>query len=102
MTVDGTDFPIYEPTPYSRKWYSHKFKGPGLRYEIAMSIQSGDIVWCNGPYPAGWSDLKIARDALVFQLEPGEMVCADGGYRDGGEFFQTPTGEKNVFQKCSN
>jgi hypothetical protein len=33
VTVDGTDFRINEP--------SHKFKGPGLRYEVAISIKGG-------------------------------------------------------------
>jgi hypothetical protein len=44
VTVDGTDFRIYEPTPFSPMWYSHKYKGPGLRYEVALSIRGGDIV----------------------------------------------------------
>lgn len=41
VTVDGTDFRINEPTDFSTKWFSHKFKGPGLRYEVAISIKGG-------------------------------------------------------------
>ena len=26
------------------------------------------------------------------QLGRGELILADGGYRDGGEFFETPSG----------
>jgi DDE superfamily endonuclease len=93
VTVDGTDCPIQEPSPFSPKWYSHKFKGPGLRYEVAVCIQTGWIVWVNGPYPCGsWPDLKIARHWLVHKLARGEKFLADGGYRDGGEFAETPTG----------
>ena len=38
VSVDGVDFEIEEPYPYerewSRRWFSPKFKGPGLRYEV--------------------------------------------------------------------
>ena len=53
MTVDGTDVMIWEPTPFSKMWYSHKFHGAELRYEIGMCIQTGDIVWVNGPFKCG-------------------------------------------------
>ena len=33
ITVDGTDFRIQEPAMFDPKWYSHKFRGPGLRYK---------------------------------------------------------------------
>ena len=80
ITIDGTDCQIYEPKPFSRCWYSHKFKGPGVRYEIGLNIQNGWIVWVNGPYPCGeWPDLRIARDRMVHMLLPVEMYVADGG-----------------------
>ena len=43
ISVDGTDCRIYEPEPFDTKWYSHKFNGPGLRYEIGVCIVSGNI-----------------------------------------------------------
>jgi hypothetical protein len=89
MTIDGTDFQINEPTPFDKKWYSHKFKSAGLRYEVGVCIQTGWICWTNGPYPCGeWSDLRISRDALIYHLEPGEKVVADGGY--GGAYHDKP------------
>jgi hypothetical protein len=82
VTVDGTDFRINKPTPFSPSWYSHKFKGPGVRYEVAICIATGWIVWLNGPYPCGrWNDLKIAKDGLHYILDDGERYIADGGYR---------------------
>ena len=82
MTVDGTDFRINEPAPFSPKWFSHKYQAAGLRYEIGICIQTGDIVWVHGPFPAGaWSDLKIFKSKLAHLLLPGEMVEADGTYR---------------------
>jgi hypothetical protein len=48
MTVDGTDFWVYEPTPFDTQWYSHKINGPALRYEVAVCIKkTGWIVWIN-------------------------------------------------------
>lgn len=53
----------------------------GLRYEIAICILTGDIVWINGPYECGmWNDLMIFRDALISHLAPKERVEADDGY----------------------
>jgi hypothetical protein len=93
ISVDGTDCPIREPSEFSGRWYSHKFRGAGLRYELGVCIQTGHIVWVNGPYPCGsFPDLKIARHKLIHQLLPGEMFVADRGYRDGGVHAMTPTG----------
>jgi len=93
VTADGTDFKIYEPTPFSKKWYCHKFKHAGLRYEVAICIQTGWIVWINGPYPCGhWSDLAISRDGLNQALLPWERFLADGGYKDEYGYSFTPTG----------
>jgi hypothetical protein len=98
--VDGTDFSIFEPSPFDPKWFSHKINGPGLRYEVAICIQTGWIVWIHGPFPCGaWPDLRIARDALIFEVLPGEMLLADGGYRDNHQFFETPTGLNNNDQQ---
>ena len=82
VTVDRTDFRIQEPRPFSPQWYSHKFKSPGVHYEVAVSINGGDIVHINGPFPCGSNpDISIFRDCLIHKLEPGEMVEADRGYR---------------------
>jgi hypothetical protein len=93
VSVDGTDYAIREPSPFNKKWYSHKMNWPGVSYEIAICIQTGAPVWTNGPYLCGsWPDLRIARHALIDPLDPGEYYIADGGYRDGGQWSITPTG----------
>lgn len=90
-TVDGTDCPINEPKPFNRRWYSHKFHGPGLRYEIAVCIQTGWIVWVNGPFRCGeFSDIKIFREALKDMLLPGEKVEADDGYKGEPNYIRRP------------
>lgn len=64
-----------------------------MRYEIGVCIATGHIVWINGPFPCGtWPDLRIARSWVITELDPQEMIIADGGYNDGGYYFLTPTG----------
>ena len=72
-----------EPTEFDPKWRSHKFNGPGLRYEVALCIRTRHIVWVNGGLPCGeWPDLRLARNAFIDRLQPGERALADQGYRD--------------------
>eukprot|EP00559_Dactyliosolen_fragilissimus_P004548 CAMPEP_0184857772 /NCGR_PEP_ID=MMETSP0580-20130426/2924_1 /TAXON_ID=1118495 /ORGANISM="Dactyliosolen fragilissimus" /LENGTH=188 /DNA_ID=CAMNT_0027353561 /DNA_START=237 /DNA_END=803 /DNA_ORIENTATION=+ len=86
VSVDGVDCRINGPSPYheelSRQWYSYKFKGAGVRYEIAVSIKAGHIVWINGPYPCGsYPDTRIFKLGIMHYLDPGERVEADAGYK---------------------
>ena len=91
VVVDGTDFRIQEKHPFNSKWYTKKFNGPGLRYEVCTCIQTGWIVWVNGPFPCGsWSDLKIAMTDLVNMFEGDERAVADKGYRGHSVYFDTP------------
>ena len=78
VSVDGTDFRI----PHSgRRFYTKKFNASGLRYEVALCIKSGKIVWVIGPYECGsWPDINIFRNALRSELDDGERVEADDGY----------------------
>ena len=86
VTVDSVDFKIREPsytvgTPEYRIWYSHKFNGPGLRYEIGVCIQNANIVWIAGPFPAGdYPDVEIFQMGMMNYLDEGETVEADSGY----------------------
>ena len=82
MSVDGTDFMINEPTPFSPMWCSHKFRGAALRYEIGVGIQNGWICWLAGPFPAGdFPDEEIFKLGLMNELAEGERVEVDDGYR---------------------
>lgn len=82
MSVDGTDFQVPQFFPWSKSWYGHKFNGPGIRYEVALCIRSGRIVWIHGPFRCGeWNDMKIFRHSLINMLQDGERVETDKGYR---------------------
>ena len=90
MTVDGTDYRIPEQHPFNPKWFSKKFNGPGVRYEVGVCIQTGWVCWMNGPFPCGaWPDLRISRESLIYRLPTGEKVVADKGYR-GSHWHMVP------------
>lgn len=100
VSLDGTDFEIQEPQPFSKKWFSHKFKGAGVRYEIGLSIGNADIVWASGGFPCGdWSDLKIAKNLYLHHAR-NEVTLADKGYRFK-PYFKIPTNalEKRVLAR---
>ena len=96
----GVDQP-YGFEPYEAKdddFYSKKSAGPALRYEVATSIHSSDIVWISTPYPGGFSALTIFQDGLRDKLkEEEERAEADDSYcRDfflrGGPYVKCPKG----------
>lgn len=90
------DFKINEPRPFSTKWFSHKFKSAGLRYEIGLNIKSGDIVWKFGGYPCGqYPDLKLTEQAYLVSINPDEKTVADRGYKND-LFFILPNGLNKV------
>ena len=88
VSVDGTDFKVQEPSPFNPKMKSHKFNGSALKYEVAISIFSGDIVWVYGPHEGSKHDITIFRESLKGILEDGEMVEADQGYRGEEDFIR--------------
>ena len=57
---------------------------------MGVCIQTGHIVWINGPFRAGLDDLSIARQAVVRVVERGEKVEADGGYEGKPHYISTP------------
>jgi hypothetical protein len=60
IIIDGVNFAIQGPKPFSAGWYSHKFSGLGIRYELASCIHTGDIVSFTGPFKCGkWPDILI-------------------------------------------
>lgn len=67
VTIDGTDMPVQ--MGFSKKFFSHKFKSSGVRYEIGMCIQTGHIVWINGPFRCGLPDIEVARQGVIGALD---------------------------------
>ena len=81
MTVDGTDFRIPQKgaATKGKAFASHNYAGKSaLRYELGVDILAGNLVWIQGPYPAGkFTDIVIFNKVLQNFLEPGERVEAD-------------------------
>jgi hypothetical protein len=99
MTVDGTDFRIPQKGAVTKgnAFGSHKYAGKSaLRYELGVDILTGNLVWIQGPYPAGkYTDIKIFNKVLRNFLEPGERVEADEGYRGHPDKIKCPGNDAN-------
>jgi len=82
LTVDGVHFKIKEPRKVpSTRWYSHKFNGPGLSYEVAIAIHVNQICWVNGPFPAATSDRTIfVEEGLQAMIPEGKLALGDSTY----------------------
>ncbi|RQM30009.1 hypothetical protein B5M09_012453 [Aphanomyces astaci] len=82
LKTDAQYFRIHEQIPFDRKWYSHKFHGPGLRYEVGIWIRMGNIVWVNGgPRCGEWPGVRLARDSYISMVRRGELTLAEKEYR---------------------
>ena len=86
-TVDGTHFLIEEvyneDGTVNQGYWSHNFNAAaGLAYEIAVAIFSDNIVWVNGLFHAGMSDLQIFKEKGLVKLlsVAKERAVADGTY----------------------
>ena len=97
FSLDCVDCPILEPKHptynLDKSYSSHKFKKAGLRYELAISLHSSDLIWINGPFKAGGdADIKIFRKALKAKVkELGDRKgLADGGYEGEGDYLDIP------------
>lgn len=74
------------------KWWSHKFNGPGVSFEVVTDPVDGKIRWINGPQPASIHDLtflhggkkgekhKWKRTALYFHVPSNTILVGDSAY----------------------
>ena len=94
-SVDGTDISVPNYKPFWKGWYSHKINKAGVRWEVALCLRTGEIVWIHGPFPCGrWPDLLIFRHAMISHMDDDERAEADDGYI--GEPTKTLTPKRNT------
>jgi hypothetical protein len=99
MSLDGTDCPVNEPWSFDKKWYSQKFNGHGVKYEVGVCIKTGYIVWINGPVVASMNDLKLFKSLLMNLLCEDEGVEVDVGY-NGADSLNNPQVGVSRIQRC--
>lgn len=88
MSLDGTDMPVQ--MKFAPGFMSHKFKGNGVKYEVAICIQTGEIVWIHGPVRCGENDISVSRQAFISFLHEDEKAEADRGYAGEDDHITTP------------
>ena len=97
--MDGIDCRIQEPRKIpSTQWYSHKFGGPGLTYELGIAIHKQKLVWIRGPEPSGKGDLQNFRapNGLKSKIPLGKKVVANSIYKDGVCVIKNPQDTADV------
>ena len=84
------------------KWfYSHKFNGNGVRYEMECVLQLGtsfglvDLFRCEANNPTDSHEGGLLRGVL----DKGEMVEADCGYERRKWYIKIPTGSHNRYTR---
>ena len=94
VSVNGTDFQVPQR---DTDYYSFKFRKSALCYKVALCILTGEIVWINGPFPAGeYNNIVIFRNLLLSHLDKGERVKADDGYvGEHPKYVKCPMGNAN-------
>lgn len=76
----------------SSKWYSHKFHGPGVSFEVVVDPVLGKLRWINGPEPASIHDITFFRggtkgnkmnwkpSSLYFHVPKNMRLVGDSAY----------------------
>jgi len=86
ISVDGVQCHFHEvkhaTLSKDPSYFGHKFKGPGLGYELALHLWLSRLVWVRQNTNTKDSDLKVYREQLKHKIPAGKKVVADGGYRD--------------------
>ena len=67
-----------------------------LRYELGVDILAGNLVWIQGPYPAGkYTNIKNVNKVLRNFHEPGDWVEVDEGYHGHPDKIKCPGNNVN-------
>jgi len=85
--VDAADMPTWElkhPTlPKDPGYFTHKHHRCGVKYQIAVAVNSPNIVHISGPHRGGVGDKTILELSGVLEnLKEGKLAVCDKGYID--------------------
>ncbi len=105
MTFGSTNFCVQQKGLPKKEnaFTSHKNAGKSaLRYELGISILGGDLVWIQGPYPAGkYTNIIIFNKVLTNFLKPGERVEANDGYPGHADKIKCPKNDANLMENLA-
>ena len=90
LIVDVNRLQIFKPKRNQADYYSLKDKYHALKFELVVAIDNPRIIWVNGAFKGDECDIKIARKELIGNLDVGERVLADLGYRGESQHLWTP------------
>jgi len=96
ITVDGTHCWVSEPGhpvwSQDSEYFSHKYGKAGVNYELGIALSLNRLVWINGPFKAGESDLRVfKRYGLRAKLKAlKKRGIGDGGYTGHPLYVSTP------------
>jgi hypothetical protein len=106
MTVNGADFciPQMGAAMKGNTFASHKYAGKfALRYKLGIDIFAGNLVWIQGPYPAGkYMDIKFSTRGCGTSLSPasGSRPTRQGlPYRGHTDKVKCPAKDSNPAEK---
>lgn len=91
LIVDTTECPVRRPAdPVAQGvWYSGKHKEHTIKYEVGVSLVSGEICWWAGGVPGCSHDIKVNKTmGLLDHLNDDEYLLGDKGY--SGPKYVTP------------
>lgn len=81
--LDGTECRIDEPSKLSSKYFSHKLKGSGLRYDIGICISTQKLFgWMGHIFCGKWPDISMFKQKMLLYLSINESDIEDKGYRN--------------------
>mmetsp|Transcript_127681 Transcript_127681/g.357504 ORF Transcript_127681/g.357504 Transcript_127681/m.357504 type:complete len:295 (-) Transcript_127681:377-1261(-) len=90
LTIDCSDNACLESWPFDTTMWSHKINGPAWKYEVGLSIYTGNICHWDGPHKPSVADITIFRGNLMQKLDAGECVESDSGCA-GESCLKTPS-----------
>ena len=99
MSSDCVDCPVFESWPWSKRMFSKKFNGPGVKYDVGVCIKTGYIVWINGPFVASASESTIFKDGLGEHICEDEKVEVDSGPKGDHRLVQPHVGKDSKERK---
>src|SRR5687768_2113448 len=84
LIVDCTDCKVERPSSkdVQKAFYSGKKKTHTIKYEVGVSLRTGELKWIFGGMPGSVHDIKVLRKSkLTEKLLAHELIVGDSAYQ---------------------